>query len=215
MCLHVHTLCWLVTGLKDDAGSFLFFSLTLIMISMTSAALSFAVGAGIAIYAIANILIAMSFVLMMVRTYTTARNFEIQKRLSSEIYNVLWTYACLYVQTCERFTSVWTENIIMCAEILSLVIFGVSCFLYFQIFGGLFVNIDSIWVGIRWLQYFSFFRYANNVSVTVTAFWLMMYATRITVTLSGWGEGVAHFKSFTNKFTNWHAIWDVIIFISL
>lgn len=34
----------------------------------------------------------------------------------------------------------------------------------FQLFGGLLVNIDSIWVGIRWLEYFSIFKYSMNVS---------------------------------------------------
>ena len=33
-----------------------------------------------------------------------------------------------------------------------------------QIFSGLLLNIDSIWVGFRWLQYLSIFRYGNNVS---------------------------------------------------
>lgn len=33
--------------------------------------------------------------------------------------------------------------------------------------GGLFVNIDSIWVGIRWLQYFSMFKYTVNVSLPI------------------------------------------------
>ena len=53
-------------GLQEEAGKFFFFLLTLVLVSLTSASIGFAIGAGISIYGIANILIALSFVMQMV-----------------------------------------------------------------------------------------------------------------------------------------------------
>ena len=55
-----------VVGLQEEAGKFFFFLLTLVLVSLTSASIGFAIGAGISIYGIANILIALSFVMQMV-----------------------------------------------------------------------------------------------------------------------------------------------------
>jgi len=86
-------LVYFMTGLTLDAGKYFFFFLILLLTTLTAASIGFFWGATIGVFAVANLFIALTFVLMM-------------------------------------------------------------------IFGGLFVNIDSIWVGIRWLQYFSLFRYS-------------------------------------------------------
>ena len=54
-------------GLETDAAKFFIFLVTLVCVGTSAASIGFAISASVRVYAIANLLIALSFVFMMVR----------------------------------------------------------------------------------------------------------------------------------------------------
>ena len=62
-------LCFCITGFTVDASKFFIFLLTLTLTSITGTSQAFAISSRLRVVAVANLLIALSFVLFMVRRF--------------------------------------------------------------------------------------------------------------------------------------------------
>ena len=80
-------------GLQEEAGKFFFFLLTLVLVSLTSASIGFAIGAGISILGVANRLIALSFVIQLV------------SQLNHSVDTIMYMICCAFIFSFHFFLS--------------------------------------------------------------------------------------------------------------
>ena len=70
VCVVTMSCIFCITGFIVDPSNFFIFLLTLTLTSITAASQAFAISSRLTVIAIANMLVALSFVLFLVRTFT-------------------------------------------------------------------------------------------------------------------------------------------------
>ena len=142
----------LITGLQLEVEKFFIFMLTVFLTALASASTAFLVSAGAKVTGVANLIMALLFVIQMVSCAWCLFYMRANSLLQTQ-HGGLCVFLCVCVCVC------------VCTYYSNKLPF--SCL---QLFGGFLIALDSLPGWIHWMKYLSLFRYAIEVKSTAGSF---------------------------------------------
>ena len=162
------------------------YMLSIFSVTTAASALAFFYSALVKIYAVANLCLALSYVLMMVRISVELISHSSYQCMHLQVHSLLWIFNSFMNMSLLSFISdivgYFSTNVpslsvdcclspllCFCAVLKSDVSFSVL-----QVFSGLMINVSSIAEWLRWIKWLSIFRYGLNVRTNWSDWHIML-----------------------------------------